>query len=116
MPAHEETDQQQQPHQEKTRDPRDALKSHSPLGYERQDESMMESDEDSGDVGASIPDFRSLPDRAKHEKFIRDALEIILREAVFEVSSPCKTARERIDDCLIPRAPMRRYPLRTSVA
>ncbi|XP_011499286.1 PREDICTED: cysteine sulfinic acid decarboxylase [Ceratosolen solmsi marchali] len=63
------------------------LKSFSPLSYEQHEEAVVESDEDFGQIDAGQTDFQSLPDRVKHEKFIRDALEIILREAVFEGTS-----------------------------
>lgn len=75
MPAHEETQQvMAEPCVELSESPEPKL-----------DEPAEESDE--GCAMENPTNFATLPNKDTHEQFIRDALEIILRDAVFEVSS-----------------------------
>ncbi|XP_023248054.1 cysteine sulfinic acid decarboxylase [Copidosoma floridanum] len=50
----------------------------------------------------SAPGFASLPDRRRHEKFIRDAVEIILKEAVFEGTSRDSRVVEWVKPAFLP--------------
>ena len=86
MPAHEETQERQEPEE-------------LPASPEPEAKRAEPSDEDS-DEGLGAVDrpprgcaYASLPSREAHEAFIRDALELILREAVFEVSTRARRLR-----------------------
>lgn len=61
-------------------------KSHSSLECGVMSDHGEESDEGSGGETAAEGSHSSLLTRESHEKFIREAVEVILREAVFEVS------------------------------
>lgn len=107
MPAHEETQLQEGSAIEALERPRSAnSEKHSRLDYEREEEAHQ-TGEDS-DEGCAMDNFNeegffcSLPGKESHEKFIRDAVDMILRKAVFEGTSRKNRVVEWVEPAALP--------------